>query len=96
MKKKETLKKTLLYFLSIAYVEAVLVVLFFMGVIANDFDWSVWRYFAWVQIPVPILSLVVFAFILAAEDKEEEATRKSEWIKRVNKMLEDYEKEKEK
>jgi len=96
MKKKEAIKKTLLYLLSIAYVEAVLVVLFFMGVIANDFDWSVWRYFAWVQLPVPIISLVIFAFILAEEDKNEEAARKSEWIGRVNKMLEEYEKEKEK
>ncbi len=90
------MKKALLYLLSIAYVELVLVAIFFIGTIESDFDWGVWRYFAWVQIPVPIVSLVFFAFILAAKDKEEEATRKSEWIGRVNKMLEEYEKEKEK
>lgn len=90
------MKKALLYLLSIAYVEAVLVALFFIGVAGNGFDWSVWRYFAWVQIAVPFVSLVFFAFILAVNEKEEEATRKNEWIGRVNRMLEEYEKEKEK
>lgn len=88
------MKKTLLYFLSIVFVEAVLVAVFFIGTIESNFDWTVWRYFAWVQIPVSVVSLVFFAFILAAEDKEEEAAKKSEWVGRVNRMLEEYEKEK--
>ena len=96
MKKKEALKKTLLYFLCMAIVEAMLVALFLIGVAGNGFDWSIWKYFGWVQIAVPFISLVSFAFILAAKDKDEEATRKSEWIKRVNQMLEEYEKREEK
>lgn len=89
------MKKALLYLLSVAIVEAVLVAVFLIVVAENGFDWSVWKYFGWVQIPVPVVSLVFFAFILVAKDKEEEATRKSEWIGRVNKMLEEYEKEKQ-
>lgn len=89
------MKKVLLYLLSVACVEAVLVALFFIGVAENDFDWSVWRYFGWVQIAVPFVSLVFFAFLLAVKDRDEAESRRNDWFKRVNQMLEDYEKNKE-
>lgn len=95
MKKKEALKKTLLYFLSVACVEAVLIAIFLIGVAENGFDWSIWKYFGWVQIAVPFVSLVFFAFILVGKERDEAESRRNEWFKRVNKMLEDYEKEKQ-
>ena len=82
------------YLISYAAIEFILATIFVLAMLENDP--SVWAYFGWVQVGVPIVAFVGLAFINVFIDAEKEKEKEQEWYSKVNKMLKEWEKKENK
>ena len=84
-------KHLFIYLGCIAFTELVLAAIYLIVQICDKYN--AWHIFAWQQIGVPFFALLLFSLIEAWISAEKETEAYKEWLKKVNKMLEEHEKE---
>lgn len=84
-------KHLFIYLGCIAFTELVLAGIYLLVQICDGYN--AWHIFAWQQIGVPIVAFVLFLLMEALISFEAESEAQAQWYKRVNKMLEEHEKE---
>lgn len=84
-------KHLFIYLGCIAFTELLLAGIYLIFQICDGF--SPWHIFAWQQFAVPLAALFLFLLIEAMISAEKEADIYKQWLKKVNKMLEEHEKQ---
>jgi hypothetical protein len=84
-------KHLFIYLGCIAFTEVILACFFLIEQLNGN---NIWDMFLWMQFAIPIVAFIIpFLWIEALISIDEQRRLEEQWHKRVNKMLEKYEKE---
>jgi hypothetical protein len=86
-------KHLFIYLGCVVVTEVVIAGFFLLEQLYNEYN--PWYMFAWIQIAIPFGALFLFGFMEAWIDADNEMKARIEWLKKVNKLLEEHKKENE-